>query len=70
MHDEAWDELLAAKRAGWHVGQPMFHDERNEWQLYAFDPFREACNGSTEARVDRDRANTGASRARDGTVLA
>jgi hypothetical protein len=29
----AWDELLAATPPGWYVGRPMYHEERNEWQM-------------------------------------
>jgi hypothetical protein len=36
--EDAGDELLAATPPGWYIGRPMFHDERNEWQMYAFDP--------------------------------
>ena len=36
--EQAWDELLEAKPAGWYVGQPSYHNERSEWVLYAFDP--------------------------------
>jgi len=35
---EAWDEVHAATPPGWVVGRPSYHDERNEWLLYAFDP--------------------------------
>lgn len=34
----AWHELHAATPPGWYVGRPMYHDERREWQIYAFDP--------------------------------
>ncbi|MFN8621834.1 MAG: hypothetical protein U0869_13970 [Chloroflexota bacterium] len=39
-HDEleaAWWELQDATPAGWIVGRPYFHDERNEWEQYARD---------------------------------
>lgn len=36
--EQAWTELLEAMPSGWYVGQPMYHDERQEWQMYAFDP--------------------------------
>lgn len=49
MHDEAYDELLAATPPGWYVGRPMFHDERNEWQMYAFDPSERPIQGSGAA---------------------
>lgn len=45
MHDEAYDELLAAAPPGWYVGKPSYHDERAEWVLYAFDPRERAKNG-------------------------
>jgi hypothetical protein len=38
MHDEAYDKLLEATPLRWFVGRPSFHHERNEWQIYAFDP--------------------------------
>jgi hypothetical protein len=31
-------ELIEATPAGWHVGRPSPHPERDEWILYAFDP--------------------------------
>jgi hypothetical protein len=34
----AWDVLLAETPAGWYIGRPSYHDERDEWLLYAFDP--------------------------------
>lgn len=38
VHDEAWDQLLAAKPAGWFVGQPAFEERRDPpWAMYAFD---------------------------------
>lgn len=36
--DAAWNDLHDATPSGWHVGRPMYHDDRREWQLYAFDP--------------------------------
>jgi hypothetical protein len=33
----AWDQLHAATPAGWYVGTPVYHVERREWALYAFD---------------------------------
>jgi hypothetical protein len=36
--EDAWDALLAVVPAGWYVGQPSHHPERNEWVLYAYDP--------------------------------
>jgi hypothetical protein len=35
--EAAWDALLAVKPAGWYVGRPSYHDEPDEWLLYAFD---------------------------------
>ncbi len=43
--EEAWSELHAATPAGWYVGQPSYHDERNEWLMYAFDPSERAVMG-------------------------
>jgi hypothetical protein len=37
VHDDENAELLAATPASWYVGRPTLHDERNEWQQYAFD---------------------------------
>jgi hypothetical protein len=45
VHDEAWDELLAATPAGWFVGRPSFHHERDEWAMFAFDPRERPRNG-------------------------
>ncbi len=36
--EEAWDEVHAATPPGWFVGRPSYHDERDEWIMYAFDP--------------------------------
>jgi hypothetical protein len=36
--ESAWDEPHAAKPPGWYVGRPSYHDERDEWIMYAFDP--------------------------------
>lgn len=35
--EAAWDRLHDATPAGWYVGQPSHHDERNYWLMYAFD---------------------------------
>ncbi len=35
---EAWDALLAVLPPGWYIGRASYHDERDEWLLYAFDP--------------------------------
>jgi len=43
--EQAWAELLEAKPAGWYVGQPSYHNERQEWVLYAFDPSERAVAG-------------------------
>ena len=32
------EELHATLLPGWCVGRPSYHDERNEWVIYAFDP--------------------------------
>jgi hypothetical protein len=35
--EEAWSALLEVVPAGWSVGRPSEHPERNEWALYAYD---------------------------------
>lgn len=35
--EEAWADLLDATPVGWYVGPPVFHVERDQWALYAFD---------------------------------
>jgi hypothetical protein len=69
MHDEAYDELLAATPPGWWVGRPMRHDERNEWQMYAFDPSERPVVGQ-QARVDRRSTDRGRRRQGDGALPA
>ena len=64
--ERAWDELHAATPPGWWVGSPSYHDERDEWLLYAFDPSERAVTGlrtrewtvvaATEERVVRELA--------------
>jgi hypothetical protein len=41
----AWAALHFAKPPGWYVGNPTFHNERNEWQLFAYDPLERAVDG-------------------------
>ena len=36
--EDAWALLDAATPPGWWVGQPSLHDERHQWEQYAFDP--------------------------------
>ena len=36
--ERAWDELHAATPPGWYVGTPVYHVERDQWVLYAYDP--------------------------------
>lgn len=33
----AWSELHKATPPGWYVGTPVYHVERREWAMYAFD---------------------------------
>ena len=40
--DDAWDALHSVVPTGWYVGRPSYHDERREWQQYAFDPSERA----------------------------
>jgi len=64
--EEAWEALHDATPPGWYVGRPMLHDERHEWQQYAFDPSERAVVGvrkrewtavaQTEAGVVREMA--------------
>jgi hypothetical protein len=63
VQDDSNNELLAATPPGWYVGKPMYHDERNECQTYAFDPSERlkvgrrdrqwTATGSTEERCLR-----------------
>jgi hypothetical protein len=34
----AWDEVHTANTMGWRVGRAYFHDERDCWEQYAYDP--------------------------------
>lgn len=36
--EDAWAALDAVTPPGWYVGRPSLHEERGEWQMYAFDP--------------------------------
>ena len=36
--EAAWDAAHDALPAGWYVGRPSYHDERDVWLMYAFDP--------------------------------
>lgn len=63
QREAAWDELLAATPSGWYVGKPMLHDERGEWQLYAFDPSERAVQGQ------RKREWTAVAQTEEGVVL-
>jgi hypothetical protein len=38
----AWDELVEATLPGWYVGTPVYHVERQQWALYAFDTTEKA----------------------------
>jgi hypothetical protein len=62
MHDDAYDELLAATPPGWWVGRPSLHDERNEWQMYAFDPAERPITGR------RRRAWTAVAQTEEGVI--
>jgi hypothetical protein len=63
---DAWDALQAMTPSGCYVGKPSYHDERDEWLLYAFDPSERAVVGvrsrewtavaSTEVGVVREMA--------------
>jgi hypothetical protein len=48
--EDAWEALLAVVPAGWYVGHPCYHDERDEWLLYAFDTSERAVVGVLRAR--------------------
>ena len=41
----AWDELHAANTMDWQVGRPYLHDERGEWEQYAYDPLEKPMFG-------------------------
>lgn len=43
--EKAWEQLHEATPAGWYVGRPSYHPERQEWLLYAFDPSERAVVG-------------------------
>ena len=36
--EAAWDAVHDATPAGWFVGRQSYHDGRQEWTHYAFDP--------------------------------
>jgi len=36
--EAARDAIHDATPAGWYVGRPSYHDERDEWVQYVFDP--------------------------------
>ena len=39
LHDEADAELPEGRATlRWSIGRPSYHHERDEWQMYAFDP--------------------------------
>ncbi len=35
--EHTWSELIDATPAGWFVCTPVYHVERQEWAIYAFD---------------------------------
>lgn len=35
--ERAWSALLEATPAGWYVGTPVYHVEREQWVLYGYD---------------------------------
>jgi hypothetical protein len=43
--EAGWAALLAVTPTGWYIGRPRYHDERDEWLLYAFDPSERAVVG-------------------------
>jgi hypothetical protein len=44
--EDAGSALLDATPAGWYVGQPSYHIERDEWVIYAFDQFERPVVGA------------------------
>ncbi|MDP8904495.1 MAG: hypothetical protein M3N29_04150 [Chloroflexota bacterium] len=66
---DAWAELHAATPTGWYVGRPTYHDDRAEWQMYAFDPTENAVMGKRQ-REWTAVAQTGRRRPRDGSLPA
>lgn len=65
--ERAWSELHATTPPGWYVGTPVYHVERQQWAMYAFDTMEKAHigkrSGEWTGRADRDDG-----RARDGAV--
>jgi|SRR5687768_7997484 len=68
--EQAWDELHAATPPGWYVGRPSYHNERNEWLLYAFDPVRAGRGGAEKPGVGSQGRLRGCRRARNGAMPA
>ena len=46
--EHAWGELHAALPPRRHVGRPSYHDERDEWVLYVFDPSERPVQGTRQ----------------------
>ncbi len=65
---DAWHGLHAATPAGWYVGRPSYHDERQQWVQYAFDPSERPKVGIRSREMDRASRVGGRRRARDGPL--
>ncbi len=44
--EQAWSDLHAVTPPGWYVGTPVYHVERQEWALSAFDTREKATSAS------------------------
>ncbi len=52
----AWASVHDATPPGWHVGRPNLHDERRQWEQYAFDPSERPRGGGCGAGSGRPSA--------------
>ena len=63
--EDAWAELHAATPPSSYVGTPVFHVERSQWPLYAFDTSEKAHIGQRSLGVDRGQSDAGGRGPRD-----
>jgi len=40
--ERAWSELIDATPPDWYVGTPVYHSERQQWAMYAYDTREQA----------------------------